>query len=107
MGGGVWTSDSFTSYVSTSYDSKGIKYDFDVTTNSVKTSATNQEMFTARSVDPALNPKNVIRECLDSEEHPKTVPVLLCLDLTGSLGQCAVEIAKKLNPIMTSLYEKI
>ena len=64
-------------------------------------------MFKARTIDPALNPKNVIRECCDSAEHPNTLPVILALDVTGSMGDAAVEVAKKLNIIMTKLYEKI
>ena len=67
----------------------------------------NQEMFKAKSVDKALNPYNVTRECRDSEEHPNTIPVILALDVTGSLGQAAVEIAKKLNVIMTKLYDQV
>lgn len=50
-----------------------------------------------------LDPKNVIRECCDTEEHPNTIPVILALDVTGSMGQAAVEVAKKLNVIMTKL----
>jgi len=67
----------------------------------------NQEMFTARAIDPALDPKDVMRECCDNEEHPATIPVILALDVTGSMGQAAVEVAKQLNVIMTSLYEKV
>ena len=33
--------------------------------------------------------------------------VNLALDVTGSMGQAAVEVAKKLNVIMTKLYEKV
>jgi hypothetical protein len=66
-----------------------------------------QEMFTKRSMDEQLNPYNVIRECVDSEEHPNTVPVILALDVTGSMGESAVEVAKRLNTIMTKLYAEI
>ncbi|MCM1579032.1 MAG: VWA domain-containing protein, partial [Ruminococcus sp.] len=44
-------------------------------------------------------------ECRDSEEHPATVPVILALDVTGSMGGAAVETAKRLNTVMTSLYD--
>lgn len=100
MGCGSWTSDSFKSYsksVGRSVSKSGV----------IDSVYSNQEMFKARTIDPALNPKNVIRECCDSDEHPNTLPVILALDVTGSMGDAAVEVAKKLNIIMTKLYEQI
>ena len=70
-------------------------------------SYTNQEIFHSRGLNPALNPYQAMRECCDSEDHPETVPVILALDVTGSMGQAAVEVAKRLNVIMTGLYEKV
>ena len=67
----------------------------------------NQELFAAKTIDPLLDPKNVMRECCDTEEHPATIPVILALDVTGSMGNEAVEVAKRLNIIMTRLYEKV
>lgn len=100
MGGGSWTKDSFASYST----SKGRSVSLD---GAVTSSLSNQEMFVARKLDSALDPKNVIRECRDSEEHPNTVPIILALDVTGSMGSAAVEVAKKLNVIMTNLYDSI
>ncbi len=65
-----------------------------------------QDMFKSRSLSNTLNPYKVVRECCDSEEHPETVPVILALDVTGSMGDAAVEVAKKLNNVMTTLYEQ-
>lgn len=100
MGSGSWDTRSFVSYsTSKGYgtDSRGV----------VTGSYSNQEMFKAKELDSSLNPKNVVRECCDSKEHPNTVPVILALDVTGSMGQAAVEISKKLNNIMTKLYEQV
>lgn len=107
MGGGSWTRDVFSNYVTTSYTNRGIT---NVTLDSygaVLNDVSNQEIFKAKSVDPALNPYYVMRECRDSEEHPFTKPIILGLDVSGSLGQASVEIAKKLNVIMTSLYDEV
>lgn len=101
MGGGSWTTQSFTTY---STVTKGAKLN---SRGVLDTSMSNQEMFKARRVDKALNPYNVMRECRDSEEHPETTPVILALDVTGSMGDAAVEVAKKLNVIMTKLYDKV
>jgi len=100
MGWGSWTRDSYVNYSTT----KGMSVSTD---GMISGSYSNQDMFKAKTIDSALDPKNVIRECCDTEEHPNTIPVILALDVTGSMGQAAVEVAKKLNVIMTKLYEKI
>lgn len=96
MGGGSWTTKAFSDYTSRS---RGVSLDeFDTMAFSA------QEFYTSRKLDAALNPKGVMRECCDSEEHPHTVPVILALDVTGSMGGAAVQVAKKLNEIMTDIY---
>lgn len=98
MGGGAWNRNSFDNY------SRGrgrtLRADGTIDGN-----YSAQDMFKSRAIDSALNPYKVIRECCDSEEHPETVPVILALDVTGSMGCTAVEIAKKLNIVMTELYK--
>lgn len=101
MGGGSWTTQSFTTY---STATKGATLD---SLGNMVTTMSNQEMFKAKRVDKALNPYDVMRECRDSEEHPETTPVILALDVTGSMGDAAVEVAKKLNVIMTKLYDQV
>lgn len=100
MGSGSWRREHFAEYSSR----MGRKVNMD---GSVGGSYRAQEMFQMRSVAPELNPRGVIRECCDSAEHPATIPVILALDVTGSMGGAAVEVAKKLNVVMTSLYEKV
>lgn len=101
MGSGTWTRDAFASY---STIAKGMSVD---SSGSITGFYSNQEMFKSKDLDPALDPKNVIRECCDTDEHPNTIPVILALDVTGSMGQTAVEVAKKLNVIMTKLYDEV
>ena len=100
MGGGTWTRDKFATYstsIGRSVDSKG----------AISGNYRAQEMFKQRRIAPELDPKNVIRECCDSEEHPNTRPVILALDVTGSMGGASVKVAKELNVIMTELYGKV
>lgn len=100
MGGGSWTKNTFKEYsskVGRTVDSMGI----------ISGDYSAQEMFRQRRIAPELDPKNVIRECCDSEEHPYTKPVILALDVTGSMGGASVKVAKELNVIMTELYDKV
>lgn len=100
MGGGTWTTQSFRDYSA----SVGRKVTKD---GALSGNYSTQDMFTSRRLDATLNPKNVIRECVDSAEHPNTKPVILALDVTGSMGRAAVEVAKKINVVMTELYGKV
>lgn len=96
MGSGTWTTCSFANYVS---DTRGLTTDAYATK-----SFSAQEMYTAHGLNSVLNPYKVMRECCDSDEHPETLPVILALDVTGSMGDASVRVAQKLNEIMTELY---
>lgn len=100
MGGGFWTRDNFERYsgaMGRKVDARGgVVGDYKA-----------QDLFKARNLDKALDPYKVMRECCDSAEHPDTLPVIFALDVTGSMGQAAVEVAKKLNIIMTDLYGQV
>ena len=96
MGSGVWTTSAFDDY---SYSTRGVS-----ATALDSMSYTAQEFYKASYLKDSLNPMNIMRECCDSEEHPATVPVILALDVTGSMGDSAVKVAKRLNTIMTDLY---
>lgn len=101
MGSGSWVTKSFENH----YKSRGM--DYDGSTGTIRGAYKAQDMFKANRISNELNPYNVIRECCDSEEHPQTIPVILGLDVTGSMGDAAVEVAKKLNIVMTELLGKV
>ena len=101
MGYGTWTTQSFAKYST----SRG--YNFDRKSGSIVGDYSAQDMFTSRRLDPMLDPKDVVRECRDSDEHPNSKPVILGLDVTGSMGNGAVKVAKSLNNIMENLYKSI
>lgn len=88
MGFSSWSDQDFTNYATrTGYRS----------TNSVEAVFTNH---TARE-DMLL--KNIrIRESRNSETHPHAVPIILGLDVTGSMGKYAMQIAQNVLPEVIS-----
>lgn len=104
MGSGNWTCCAFTDYSHT----VGRRVDTSGTVTTVYASA--REAYTKSGLDGSMNPrvaKNMMRECRDTEEHPNTVPIILALDVTGSMGQTAIEISKKLNTIVKGVADQI
>lgn len=96
MGNGYWNSTVATSYTTRAYN---------VATIDCLSNMNVQEVYRSRTLDPMLNPKNVVRECCDSDDHPQSLPVILALDVTGSMGHAATMCAGKLDEIMTELYK--
>ena len=96
MGAGTWTKAAFTAYTTSSVGMDADTY--------AKSNLGAQEIFKASSIHQDLVPYNVMRECVDTEEHPKTFPVILALDVTGSMGSAAAKVAKTLGEIMDGLY---
>jgi len=96
MGSGTFTSSSYRSY------SKSLGRDYDEDSGRVS-----GQSFEAHEIDESLDPRKFqIRECCNSEEHPNTIPVILALDVTGSMGSACAETAAALGVIITNLYEK-
>lgn len=99
MGGGSWTTQAYCNYMSTT------KSIHDTDTLNVKTV---NQFYTAHHLDSSLNPYGVeYRECCDSDEHPNTVPVIIGLDVTGSMGSACAAVARQLDKIITGLYSDV
>lgn len=67
-----------------------------------------QEVFHQRHIHESLDPKNIVlRESRDSEANPNSTPVIIGLDVTGSMGHIAVEFANNLiGKVMSDIYEQ-
>ena len=96
MGGGSWTAQSYTAYRSTT---KACNMD-------ALNSASVYDIYQQKSLNQALSPMNVMREACDSEEHPNSLPVIIGLDVTGSMGSASARCAQKLSDIMTEVIKK-
>jgi hypothetical protein len=58
------------------------------------TGKTTAGVYTSRSLDPSLDPRGVMRESRDSTDNPLSTPVIVALDVTGSMGMLADVIAR-------------
>lgn len=95
MGGGAWVSSQFHDSVkSRGFSSADAMAFADV-----------HSVYKASTLSPALDPYRVVRECRDSEEHPNTTPIIIALDVTGSMGSAATMCAAKLNETIEALYK--
>lgn len=65
------------------------------------------QIFTNTTIHTTMNPVNVkFRESRDSAQHPKTVPVIVFVDVTGSMGTIPEYlIRKKLGALMETLIK--
>ncbi len=81
----------------------GTRYDFSAREDRAKkvgyASKSASEIFTQnalRKAHESMNPNGVVfREARDSEVHPNTVPIILGLDVTGSMGHIPHELIKE------------
>ncbi|MDO5134324.1 MAG: hypothetical protein Q4D81_15305, partial [Eubacteriales bacterium] len=101
MGGGYWKREDFAKYAAK--NRRTVRADGHIDTSRMRGA---QDMYRARALDPELDPYKVIRECCDNEEHPETVPVILALDVTGSMGGACLRTAASLNVIMQNILDQ-
>ena len=68
--------------------------------------STAAQIFVSRQMEERFNPRFInVREARDSEDHPNSTPIMIGLDVTGSMGYLSAEIAKNgLNETMMKIY---
>jgi len=90
MGMGRWDADDWAAYAKTT-----------------KGRATGA-IFTAHVMDDDLDPKkNKPRESCDSDANPNATPIIIALDVTGSMGELAGIIARQgLHTAMQGIYDE-
>lgn len=70
--------------------------------------APQQVVYSSKQMDPLLDPRGVsVRESRDSADSPRATPIIVALDMTGSMGHIAVEIAKRgLGTLFQGILER-
>jgi len=71
-------------------------------------SGSTEQIFTRSSMNSKFDPRYIeFREARDSEEHPNSTPIMIGVDVTGSMGYLSSQIIKEsLNELMMQLYSK-
>jgi hypothetical protein len=94
MGGGSWASTGHSYYSASSKLSKSAR--------SVK------EVFRESRINQALDPKGVLlRESCDSQDNPSSNAIILALDVTGSMGAIAHDIASNgLGKLIEGIFDR-
>lgn len=87
MGYGKWSSDAF-EHLKSSRETK-----------------VREEIFTSKKTTTNMDPKGLVfRESRDSVEHPNSVPIMVFLDVTGSMGEIPeILVKKKLGALMETV----
>lgn len=101
MGSGRWSGSMYAAYQKSS--GRKVKADGSLDMSGISRA---DQIYRQTELDKSLSPYKVMRECCDSTEHPETKPVILALDVTGSMGRSCMKVASALNPIMTDAFEQ-
>jgi hypothetical protein len=89
MGSGTFTTQDWTRYARSNVYGK----------------STN-EIYTSKGLKTEFDPKNVLRESRDSDEHPNSTPIIIGLDVTGSMNNILYEVAQQLGSLVTEILER-
>ncbi len=73
---------------------------------SLDNSRSEKDVFLRTGMDERFDPRFIkFREARDSQDHPESTPIIVGLDVTGSMGYLAHKVAKEaLNETMMKLY---
>lgn len=67
---------------------------------------TTSQIYTQKTMKDAFDPKGVTRESRDSDEHPNSTPIIIGLDVTGSMSNILNEVAQQLGDLVTEILDR-
>lgn len=89
MGSGTFTAKDWETYAQSHIRGRGVS-----------------KIYTSTYMSNEFDPKNVVREARDSDEHPNSTPIIIGLDVTGSMGNILNEVAQQLGEMVTEILER-
>lgn len=89
MGSGTFTSQDWSNYANSNVFGK-----------------TASQIYTSRKMKDEFDPIGVLRESRDSDEHPESTPIIIGLDVTGSMEDILNEVAQQLGDLVTEILER-
>lgn len=91
MGNGRWSASDWKAYARANIDGMS-----------------REEVFTSQTMSPAYDPARIgMRESRDSADNPRSTPIILASDVTGSMGMIAHKLMQDgLNRIATEIYAR-
>lgn len=92
MGSGSWTSSSWKGYTK----SRGYT-----------ASSSAKDLYTSTKMKKEFDPKGVtFRESCDSAEHPNSTPIIIGLDVTGSMSSVLETVSKRLGDTIAEIMKR-
>ena len=70
------------------------------------TGKTTEKIYSAVSLNPKFDPKGIIRESRDSENYPESTPIIIGLDVTGSMSHILNEVAQQLGDLVREILDR-
>lgn len=89
MGGGTFTTKDWENYAHSHVNGR-----------------TTAQIYTSTYMKDEFDPKGVMRESRDSDEHPASTPIIIGLDVTGSMSNILNEVAQQLGMLVTEILER-
>lgn len=70
-------------------------------------SSTVDTLYSRGTIKDEFDPKNfTVRESCDSDEHPNSTPIIIGLDVTGSMSSVLETVSKRLADTITEIYDR-
>lgn len=64
-------------------------------------------LYQATNMSDDMNPKNItVRESRDSSDNPNSTPIIIALDVTGSMSPVLRSVVQNLNTLMQEIYNR-